>query len=148
MDRQIEDRARAGLGVAEAPAVQMFGQIAGVDDPSDQRPANAAGADYFPHGPRHRAIPQMVVGRQHDAGPLAGGDHLPRVLEASRERLLAKDVNPGLRGGQSLGPMAFVGRRDIDRRNADREQLRQPSNRLRDAELLRVGAAARGGPRS
>ena len=35
MDRQIEDRARTGLGVAEAPAVQMFGQIAGVDDPSD-----------------------------------------------------------------------------------------------------------------
>ena len=101
-------------GRLDAPALQMRRQIDRMEDPGEQRLADAPFCDRVAHGAVGRGVAQMMVGAHDDAAPLAFGDHRAGVGQGQRQRLLAHHVLSRRRGGKELIAMQLVGRRDID----------------------------------
>ena len=139
VDGEVEDRARSGGRVGQAPAVEMLGQVAGMDHARRQRAADPARGDQVADRPVRRGIAEVMVGRHHDAGLPAGRDHRPGIGEAGRERLLAEHVNAGFGGGDGLGAMPLVGGRDVDGVDTRGEEVLEVGHRERNAELLGIG---------
>ena len=118
----VEDDAAAGLGLVDAPALQVRRQIDGMEDARRERLADAAGGDRVAHGAMGAGIAQMMVGAHHHAGVFAGGNDHVRIgaCSAPAASRTARACRPWRR--HRLVEVQFVGGRDVDGVDVGREQ--------------------------
>jgi hypothetical protein len=80
MNGDIQNNTAARIGAIEPPALQMRGQIDGVEHPREQRLADPPLLDRLPHSPMRRGVTEVVIGPHDDAALAAFRDHRARVL--------------------------------------------------------------------
>ena len=98
----------------QAPALQVRGQVHGVEHARKERLADRAGLHQLADLAVRGGVTQMMVGAHDHAGLGAGGDHLPCVGDGHRQRLLAQDVLARRGGSERLRLVQLVGGADID----------------------------------
>ena len=118
--------------------------MAGVKNAHRQRLAYRPGGDEFTHFFVRGVGAQMMIDRQRHARGAARFDHLPRVGEAQRERLVAQDMRPGGGGGYALAGVLFVCGRYVNGvQRFAREHLVDRIVGARDSEILGESRPAR-----
>ena len=115
MHRDVQDHAAAGLWLVQAPALKVRRQVDGMEHARKQRLANGAGLNQLPHLAVRGRVAQVVVGRHHHAGLVAGLDHGNGVLGAQCQRLFAQHVLARSGSGNHLVAVQLIGGADVDR---------------------------------
>ena len=147
VNRDVENDSAARVRAVEPPALQMGGQVDGVEHAREQRLADPALLDRLPHRAMRRRVAEVVVGPHDHAALAAFRDHRARVRQRQRERLLAQHMLSGRRGREDLVAVQLVGGGDIDGVHVlGLDELLQARRRMRDSVLLRVSSPR--GPRS
>ena len=103
VDGDVEDDAAAGLGLVDAPALQMRGQIDRVKDTREQRPADPAREDRLAHRAMGRGVAQVMVRAERHAArpacvddrPGVGKGHAPAASRTIRACLRPPPPAPG-----------------------------------------------------
>ena len=116
-EQRVEDRGvvagdvqrhAAACTAPETPALEPLRQHDRMEDADGEDAPDGAVGDQMPDRAVDPRAGQVVVGRQDDAGALAGVEHRPAVFDRQRERLLAQDVLAGRRGHLRVRPVEFV----------------------------------------
>ena len=87
--RDIEDDPAAGFGALDAPRLQVRRQMDGVKHPRRDGRADGAVPHRVADRPVGRGVAQVVIGAHLHPGRRARLDHVARVGQGQRERLLA-----------------------------------------------------------
>ena len=80
VNRDVENNSAARVRTLEPPALQMGGQIDGVEHPREQRLADPPLLDRLPHGAMGRRVAEVVIGPHDDAALAAFRDHFACIL--------------------------------------------------------------------
>ena len=110
----VQHDSAARRRAVDPPALQEPGQEDGVEDANGKNVADRALRDQVTHAPMKPGVAQMMVGRHDHSCLLARVNHLLRIRQRQRQRLLAKHVLSGPRRGDGLVVVMLVGRADVD----------------------------------